>query len=73
MGYRKKPENWVGMSDYMAANNLGFFLTAPAIFGVVLLVAGIEDGSRSKIGFAIALLAVAPVVALIAWRKRSTR
>ena len=67
-GYRDDRRIFRFVEDSISAKNLGFFLSAPALFGIFLLLTA-ERGSYVQIGIALLLLLViAPFVARKAWK-----
>ena len=60
-----KNSNFV--EDSVSAKNLGFFLLAPGVFGLFLLLTA-ERGSYLQIGIGVLLLALAPFVVRNAWK-----
>ena len=66
-GDRDDSKNGSFFRDSVSAKNLSFFLLAPAVFGVFLLLTA-ERGSYVQIGIGLVLLASAPFVARRAWK-----
>ena len=66
-GYRDDNKSSSFFRDSISAKNLSFFLLAPAIFGLLLLLTA-ERGSYVQIGIGLLLLASAPFVARRAWK-----
>jgi hypothetical protein len=66
-GYQDDSKNGSFFKDSISAKNLSFFLLAPLVFGLFLLLTA-ERGSYVQIGIGVLLLASAPFVARKAWK-----
>jgi hypothetical protein len=67
-GYRDDDQTDSFVKDSISAKNLGFFLLAPAVFGLFLLLTA-ERGSYVQIGIGVLLLTSAPFVGRTAWKR----